>query len=87
MPQDFFFLKVFGHFVLLVSFEILSRYPNIDGFHCFKADVQWIIVKVFRDKTCCLNDFNTFFSHFFTELLVFACVCCCFHSHKTYCDI
>ena len=27
-----FFLKFFGHFVLLVHFEILSRHPIIDGY-------------------------------------------------------
>ena len=26
-------------------------------------------------------------SHFSTEFLVFACICGCFHSHKTYCDV
>ena len=34
-----------------------------------------------------LNGFETFFSHFSTEFLVFACFCCCFHSHKTCCDV
>ena len=49
--------------------------------------VQWIIDKVFRRKTYGLNGFNTSFSQFSTAFLVFACFCCCFHSHKTYCDI
>ena len=50
MPQDFNFFLIFGHFVLLVPFEILSRYPNVDGFYCFGENVQWILEKVLREK-------------------------------------
>ena len=74
MSQDFkyfFFEKIFGHFVLLVPFEIISRYSNIDGSHCFTEDVQWIIDKVFRE-TYGLNGFDTFFLHFYTQILDFA---------------
>ena len=81
------FFLMFGHFVLWVPFEILSRYPNIDSSHCFSKDTQWIIDKDRREKTFVLIGFNTFFSHFSTEFLVFACICCCFHNHKTYCDV
>ena len=55
MPQDFIFFPIFGHFVLLVPFEILSCYPNIDGSHCFSEDVQWIIDKVFIKKMDGIN--------------------------------
>ena len=40
MPQDFNF---FGHFVLMVSFEILSCYPNVDG-------VPIVSEKTFNEK-------------------------------------
>ena len=31
---------------------------------------------------------STLFSRTFLLIfLVFACICCCFHSHRTYCDI
>ena len=44
---------------------------------------------MFPEKSLCfkwLNGSDTFFSHFPTEFLAFACFCCWFHSHKTYCD-
>ena len=50
MPQDFNFFLIFGHFVLLVHFEILTRHPNYDGCHCFSEDVKRIIDKTFRGK-------------------------------------
>ena len=50
MPQDINFFFIFGHFVLLVTFEILSRHPNIDGYNCFSKDVKKIIEKIFREK-------------------------------------
>ena len=51
MPQDFnFFSKNFGQFILLIHFEILSRHPDIDGYHYFSGDVQKIINKTFREK-------------------------------------
>ena len=37
------FLKSLDHFVLLFPVEFLSFYPAF-------ADVQWFIVKVFREK-------------------------------------
>ena len=52
MPQDF--KKNFKDFwiilVLLVPFEILSNYLNIDITNWNREDVQWIIEKVFREK-------------------------------------
>ena len=75
MPQDFSFLKIFfGLLVLLVPFEIISRYPNIDGSRCFRNDVQSIIDKDFRGKNYGLNGFKTILSHFCREFLVFACI-------------
>ena len=50
MPQDFIFFLIFGHSALLVHFEILSRHPNIDSYHCFSEDVRTIIDKTFREK-------------------------------------
>ena len=50
MPQDFNFFLNFGHFVLLVYFEILLHHPNIDGYHCFSEHVRRIIDKTFREK-------------------------------------
>ena len=85
MTQD---LKFFGLiFVLSVTFELILPHPNNDSSHCLKNYVQWITDKVFSEKTHGLNGFDTFFSHFSTELLVFDCFCCCFHSHKAYCDV
>ena len=51
MAQDFKKLKKFlDFFVLLVTFEILSHYPNIDISHWLKEDVQWITDKIFIEK-------------------------------------
>ena len=36
-------------FVLLVAFELLSHYPNIDNSHWLRNDVQWIRDEVFRE--------------------------------------
>ena len=47
MPKDFHF---FGHFVLLVTFEILTCYPNINGSHWFSEEDHWITAKVFREN-------------------------------------
>ena len=74
MPQDLIFF-IFGDFVLLVLFEILSRYLYSDGAHCFNEDIQWIIDKIFREKNYDLNGFNTSLSHFSTEFLDSACIC------------
>ena len=82
-PQDLKFFSIFGHFVLLVPYEILSCYPNINVSHFLREEVKWIIAKVFRE-TYGLIGFDTFFSHFSPEFLLFACV---FYSHKTYCDV
>ena len=86
MTKDFNFFLIIGHFLSLVHIEILSRYPNIDGSQWLNKDVQWIINKIFREKNYGLNGFNTFFLHFSTDFLVFACICF-FHSHKPYCDV
>ena len=46
MTQDFRkFKKKLDIFVLLVTFEILSHYPNIDSSHWHKESVQWITEK------------------------------------------
>ena len=48
MTQDFKKLKKKLYiFVLLVTFEILSHYPNIDISHWLTENVQWI-----ADKNC-----------------------------------
>ena len=83
----FHFFSTFAQFVLLVPFEILSRYPIIDGSQCFSKDVQWNIDKVFREKTYVLTGFNIIFSQFSAEFLLFACICCHFRIRKTYCDV
>ena len=41
----------------------------------------------FQGKAYGLKDFDTFFSPFSTEILDFAYIYCCFHSHTTYCDV
>ena len=41
------FKKILDIFVLLVTFEILSHYPNIDISHWLTEDVQWINDKNF----------------------------------------
>ena len=51
MTQDFKKLKKkLDIFVLLVTFEILSHYPNIDISHWLAEDVQWIADKNFIEK-------------------------------------
>ena len=37
-------------FVLLVTFEILSHYPNMDISHWLTEDVQWITDKNFLER-------------------------------------
>ena len=77
----FIIFKIFGFFlVILVPFEIVLHYPNIDSSHWLSEDVQWIVEKFSEKKAYGLNSFDTFFSQFSTELLDFACFCCCFHS-------
>ena len=59
MTQDFnFFFNFFLNiFVLLVTFELLSHYPNIIHIiqillksHCLREDIELITDKVFREK-------------------------------------
>ena len=51
MPQDFNFSKKILDISYYWSlFEILSRYPNIDGSRCFSEDVQGILDTVFGEK-------------------------------------
>ena len=43
---------IFGFFlVILVPFEIVLHYPNNDSAHWLSEDVQWIVEKVFREKS------------------------------------
>ena len=55
-------------FKFFVPFEI-SHFLNIDSSHWLREDVQWIIVKVFRERTYFLIGLDTF-SHFSTQFLV-----------------
>ena len=66
MTQDFKNLKKKNLviFVLLVNFEILSDYPNIDSCHWLKEDFQWIAYKNFIQRVFGLKGFDTFLSHF-----------------------
>ena len=50
MTRFQFFFRFLDIFVLLVTFEILSHYPNIDSSHWLRNDVQWITDEVFREK-------------------------------------
>ena len=51
MAQDFKKLKKkLDIFVLLVTFEIFSHYPNIDISHWLTADVEWIADINFIEK-------------------------------------
>ena len=51
MTRDLnFFLIFVVIFVLLVTFELISHYPNVDSSHCFRKYVQWITAKIFREK-------------------------------------
>ena len=76
--------KLLDTFVLMVLFEILTRYPYIDSSHWLREAIQWIIDNVFREKWM-FEKFSTLSSG--TFLLVFACICCCFHSNKICCDV
>ena len=83
MPQDFNnFKKKIGYFRILVAVEVLSYYPIFDSSNSLREDVQWIIDKVFLRKVYVSIGFDTFFSLFSTEFLVFACICCCFRDHR-----
>ena len=70
------YFLIFDYFRVLVPFEMISLYPNIDSSQWFRENVQLSL----RRKDYGLNGFNTFFSLFSIEL-IFACIC--FHSHKT----
>ena len=55
--QDFKNLKKMDIFVLLVTFELLSHYPNmihiiqiLVSSHWLRKNIQWITDKVFREK-------------------------------------
>ena len=48
--KRFQFFFIFDIFVLLVTFEMLSHYPNIDSFHWLRTDVQWITDEVSTGK-------------------------------------
>ena len=50
MPQDFNFFLIFGHFVLLVPFEIFSCCVNINCSHWLREEIKWLIVNVFSEK-------------------------------------
>ena len=45
-----FFFNFLDIFVLLVTFELLSQYPNIDRAHGLKKDFQLLTDEVFREK-------------------------------------
>ena len=73
MPRVFKFQKKFGFFfVILVPFEILSLYPNIDSSHCLIENVQWIIKKTFQRK---IYDLITGFSQNFLGFIIFVQTC------------
>ena len=52
MTQDLnFYKKKLSDFcVLLVTFEILSHYPNVDSSHWLREDAQWITDRIFTEK-------------------------------------
>ena len=83
---NFFFEKILDNFVLLDPLKsyhnIILLIPPVGLEKTFS--VSWI---KFQKKVYGLNGFDTFFAHFSTEFLVFACICCCFHSHKNCCDV
>ena len=89
MPRVFIiFLKDFWRiFCNFVPFEILSLYPNIDNCDWLTEHVQWHIDKVSMRTAYVLNGSETFFSHFSSELFIFAGICRSFHNHRTYCDV
>ena len=76
----------FGIFVL-VPFEILSHYPNIDSSSLAERRRSVDHRLSFQRKAYSLKNFDNFFSQFSSDFLVFACFCCCFHTHTTYCDV
>ena len=78
------FKKKSAFFVVLFPFEILSHFPNFDSSDWLREDVQRIIDKVQRNAYD-FNGFDTCFSHFSTDFLGLAWLCCCFH--KTFCDV
>ena len=65
MPRIFIILLLLsGNFlVILVPFEILSHYPNIDISQWLKEVVQWFIDKIFGEKIALIGC-ETFFSYF-----------------------
>ena len=75
MTQDFkkFLKKFFDIFVLLITFEILSHYPNIDISHWLKEDLDHTLRKIYG-----LNGFDTFLSQFSFDISVFAGFFRCF---------
>ena len=84
MPRVFVILKKSFFFVILFPFDILLHYPIINSSIWPKEDVQWITDKGFRETLMVLMASKL--SFFSNEYLVFACICC-FHNHKTYCDV
>ena len=45
-----FLFRFLDTLVLMVTFELLAHYPNTDGSHWLKEDVQSITDEVFREK-------------------------------------
>ena len=88
MSQDFKnFWNLFGYFLIIgSSWNVLTLswfwYVPL-AWRNISVDHRWS----FQGNAYVLNVFDTFFSHISTEFFVFACICCCFHSHKTYCNI
>ena len=72
--HNFFFNFWIFLFVILVPFEILSHYPNIDSSHWLRVRVLGRRKSV-QGKAYGLNGFDTFFSHISTEFLGFGCIC------------
>ena len=50
MPQDFKIKKSLDVFLLLVPLEIILLYTDTDISQWLRKIVQWIMVKVFREK-------------------------------------
>ena len=51
MNEFSYFLKfLYVFFVILVPFEILSHYINVDISRGLREDGQWIIDKIFNEK-------------------------------------
>ena len=81
--SNFFFLHfwIFSYYWLLLnSYHIIQILIARIGLKRRSVDHR-----CFLRKSYVLNGSDTF-SHFPTEFLVFACFCCCFRSHKIYCD-